>query len=134
MANYVNVSGTVARKPELAFTPNAKARAELLLAVSRGRKRDDGTDWIRVTVWERTAEACVKYLEKGARVQVDGSLRGDWYDSRETGKTKLGMEVVGRRVDFLSPPSGRGPAPSSDGNGSEPEDGPEPPRSNGRSR
>src|SRR5919197_2759290 len=114
MANYVNVSGTVARKPDLAFTPNAKAKAEPLLAVSRGRKRDDGTDWIRVIVWERTAEACVKYLEKGARVQVDGRLRGDWYDSRETGKTKLGMEVVGRRVDFLSLPSDHGTAPSTE--------------------
>ena len=133
MANYVNVSGTVARKPELAFTPNAKARAELLLAVSRGRKRDDGTDWIRVTVWERTAEACVKYLEKGARVQVDGRLRGDFYPSKETGKTKLGMEVIGQRVDFLSRPSGRGPGPS-EGNGSEPEEPPEAPRSYGRSR
>ena len=134
MANYVNVSGTVARKPELAFTPNAKARAELLLAVSRGRKRDDGTDWIRVIVWERTAEACVKYLEKGARVQVDGRLRGDWYDSRETGKTKLGMEVVGQRVDFLSRPSSRGSAPSSDVDGPGPEEGGDAPRSNGRSR
>ena len=134
MANYVNVSGTVARKPELYFTGNAKARAELLLAVSRGRKRDDGTDWIRVTVWERTAEACVKYLEKGARVQVDGRLRGDWYDSRETGKTKLGMEVVGRRVDFLSPPSGRGPAPSSEADGPQPAEEAEAPRTGGRSR
>ena len=134
MANYVNVSGTVARRPELYFTGNAKARAELLLAVSRGRKREDGTDWVRVTVWERTAEACVKYLEKGARVQVDGRLRGDWYDSKETGKTKLGMEVVGQRVDFLSRPPGRGPGPSSDGDGPEPEEVPEAPRSNGRSR
>ena len=136
MANYVNVSGTVARKPELFFTPNAKARAELLLAVSRGRKRDDGTDWIRVVVWENTAQACVKYLEKGARVQVDGRLRGDFYDSKETGKKKLGMEVVGQRVDFLSRPSGRGAASSADDNGSEPEDegGAEAPRSNGRAR
>ena len=134
MANYVNVIGTVARKPELAFTPNAKAKAELLLAVSRGRKREDGTDWVRVIVWERTAEACVKYLEKGARVQVDGRLRGDFYPSKETGKTKLGMEVVGQRVDFLSRPSGRGLGPSSDGDGPEPEEVPDAPRSNGRSR
>jgi single stranded DNA-binding protein len=134
MANYVNVTGTVARKPELYFTGNAKARAELLLAVSRGHKREDGTDWIRVIAWENTAQACVKYLEKGARVQVDGRLRGDFYPSKETGKTKLGMEVVARRVDFLSRPSGRGPTPSEDDDGSGPDEGAEAPRSNGRSR
>ena len=69
---------------------------------------------------------------QGARVQVDGRLRGDFYPSKETGKTKLGMEVIGQRVDFLSRPSGRGPA--ADVTGSEPEEGPEPPRSTGRSR
>ena len=132
-ANYVNVGGTVARKPEPMYTPSGKFRTELLLAVSRGRKRDEA-DWIRVVVWENTAEACVRYLEKGATVQVTGRLRGDWYDSKETGKKKLGMEVIGQRVDFLSRASGRGSAPSTDGNGSGPEEPPEAPRSNGRSR
>lgn len=132
-ANYVNVSGTVARKPEAMYTPSGKFRTELLLAVSRGRKRDDGTDWIRVVVWENTAEACVRYLEKGAVVGVNGRLRGDFYESKE-GKKRLGMEVIGQRVDFLSRPSGRGSALSSDVNGSGPEEGSEAPRSNGRSR
>ena len=36
-ANYVNVGGTVARKPEPMYTPSGKFRTELLLAVSRGR-------------------------------------------------------------------------------------------------
>jgi single-strand DNA-binding protein len=137
MGNYVNVTGTVARKPEPMYTPSGKLRSELLLAVSRGRRREDGTDWIRAVVWERTAEACVRYLEKGATVQVTGRLRGDFYDSKETGKKKLGMEVIGQRVDFLSRPSGRSAAPSSDSDGSNVEEAAEAveaPRSNGRSR
>ena len=132
-ANYVNVSGTVARKPEPMYTPSGKFRTELLLAVSRGRKRDDGTDWIRVVVWENTAEACVRHLEKGAVVGVNGRLRGDFYESKE-GKKRLGLEVIGQRVDFLSRPSGRGQGPSSEANGSGSDEGSDAPESNRRSR
>jgi single-strand DNA-binding protein len=132
-ANYVNITGSVARKPEPMYTPNGKFRTELLLAVSRGRKRDDATDWIRVVVWENTAEACVRYLEKGAVVGVSGRIRGDFYPSKETGKKKLGMEVVGQRVDFLSRPSGRASPATPEASGAVEE--PEPARAaGGRSR
>lgn len=105
--NYVSVTGTVTRKPELRATPSGKYNAELLLAVSRGFKREDGTDWIRVRCWQKTAELAAQYLDKGSRVQVMGRLRGDWYDSKE-GKTRLSLEVVADQVQFLSPPRSAG--------------------------
>lgn len=101
--------GTVAVRPELRATQSGKYRTELLLAVSRGFKREDGTDWIRVMAWEKTAELCAQYLDKGSKVQVQGRLRGDWYESKETGKKRLGMEIVANKVEFLSRPPRRGP-------------------------
>lgn len=101
--NYVSVMGTVTRKPDLRATPTGKVNAELLLAISRGFKREDGTDWIRVRCWQKTAELAAHYLDKGSRVQVMGRLRGDWYDSKD-GKTRLGLEVVADQVQFLSRP------------------------------
>lgn len=118
--NYVSVMGTVTRKPELRATPTGKYNAELLLAVSRGFKREDGTDWIRVRCWQKTAELAAQYLDKGARVQVMGRLRGDFYDSKD-GKTRLGQEVVADQVQFLSRPRAGASDPSS-----------EPPPSQGR--
>lgn len=105
--NYVSVTGTVTRRPELRATPTGKWNAELLLAVSRGFKREDGTDWVRVRCWQKTAELATQYLDKGSRVQVMGRLRGDWYDSKD-GKTRLGLEVVADQVQFLSRPRAAG--------------------------
>lgn len=111
--NYVTVTGTVTRRPDLRATPNGKYNAELLLAVSRGFKREDGTDWIRVRCWQKTAEWAAQYLEKGARVQVMGRLRGDWYDAKD-GKTRLGLEVVADQVEALSRPRATTPDESSE--------------------
>lgn len=111
--NYVSVTGTVTRRPELRATPTGKWNAELLLAVSRGFKREDGTDWVRVRCWQKTAELATQYLDKGSRVQVMGRLRGDWYDSKD-GKTRLGLEVVADQVQFLSRPHSTAEGQSAD--------------------
>lgn len=95
---------TVARKPELREVGSkGQVRAELLVAVDRGYGRDSGTDWVQVVCWNGEAKNVTRYLDKGARVGVEGHLRGDFYENKE-GKRVRSLEVVADRVRFLSRP------------------------------
>src|SRR3981081_4597679 len=70
----------------------------LLLAVNRPGK-DKGADFVRVVVWNKTAENCAKFLDKGSKVAVAGRIRGEF--GEKEGRKQLAFEVVAERVSFL---------------------------------
>ena len=100
--NSVSVIGNLATEVELREVgEDGKKVASFLLAVDRGG-REGAADFFGVSVWERQAELCAEYLAKGHRVGVEGYLRSrTWEDE---GKRRRVVEIVGRRVDFLSGP------------------------------
>lgn len=79
-----------------------KLVASFFLAVNRPG-RDAGADFIPVSTWNGSAEACSKYLTKGKKVAVTGSIRTRRYEI--DGETRYGWEVSASRVEFLSPSS-----------------------------
>jgi single-strand DNA-binding protein len=97
--NVVTLVGNLATEVELRELKGGKKVANFLLAVDR-ESSDGGADFVGVTVWERQAELCAEYLAKGRRVAVDGRLHSrSWEDD---GKKRSVVEVVARRVEFLS--------------------------------
>jgi len=87
-ANVVVISGNLARDPELRYTTSGQAVANFTVAVSKGKDKngdDLGADFIQVTAWGKQAENIDRYLSKGAKVIVTGSLRVDSYES-ESGR------------------------------------------------
>jgi len=71
----------------------------------RWRNKDSGetqeeTEWHRVVVWGPSAENCAKYLEKGAKVYVEGRLRTYKYQA-EDGSDRYSTEIVAETVQFL---------------------------------
>jgi single-strand DNA-binding protein len=100
--NLVALIGNLATDVTVKDVGDGKHVADFLLAVDR-RIKDGGADFIRIVVWERQAEICGRYLAKGRRVGIEGYLRSQsWEDE---GKRRRDVDVVARRVDFLSPPS-----------------------------
>lgn len=103
--NKVFLIGNVGMKPELRHTPAGHAVVNLALATSRTRKESEGvwsdvTDWHRLVVWGRRAENCERYLDKGNRVYVEGSLQtSTWKD--EAGLNHYRTEVVVEDIKFL---------------------------------
>ena len=79
-----------------------KKVASFLLAVGRGSK-DAGADFVWITAWDRQAELCAQYLDKGKRVAVDGRLKSRTWE--QDGKRRDAVEVVARRVEFLTAPA-----------------------------
>ena len=98
--NTVVLIGNLARDPELRYTNNGKAVANLTVAVNRGFGKDNEADFIRVVVWEKQAENCANYLAKGRKVAVEGRLQVSSYEAKD-GSTRYSTDVVARVVEFL---------------------------------
>ena len=105
--NQVILMGRLTRDPETRTTPSGKSVTSFSLAVDRVGQ-DDQADFFDVTAWEKTGELVQQYLAKGRRVLVQGRLRQDSWEDKETGKKRSRVEVTANDVTFLDGPSGEG--------------------------
>ncbi len=90
--NRVNLIGRLGTDPEVKELDGDKLVANFSIAVQRTK---DITDWIPVTAWDKSAEIARDWLHKGDRVGVDGSLKEDVWNDKESGqkRSKLKVEV-----------------------------------------
>lgn len=122
--NQVILMGRLTRDPETRTTPSGKTVTSFSLAVDR-QGADDQADFFDVTAWEKTGELVAQYLTKGRRALVQGRLRQDSWDDKDTGKKRSKVEVVAFDVTFLDGPSGDNggsSAPSAPATGKKSED------------
>ena len=103
--NQVILMGRLTRDPETRTTPSGKTVTSFSLAVDR-QGQDDQADFFDVTAWEKTGELVAQYLSKGRRCLVQGRLRQDSWDDKESGKKRSKVEVVAFDVTFLDGPNG----------------------------
>ncbi len=101
--NKVFILGNLGQDPELRVTQGGNAVMTMSVACSetyldRNRVRQEKTEWVRCVVWGRRAEALAKFLKKGAKVFVEGSLQTTSWDDRETGAKRYKTEVVAKNV------------------------------------
>ena len=109
--NQVILMGRLTRDPEVRTTTTGKTITSFSLAVDRGGQ-EDAADFFDVTAWEKLGELVSQYLSKGRRCLVQGRLRQDSWDDKETGKRRSRVEVVATDVTFLDGPNGDGGAPA----------------------
>ena len=94
--NHVTLLGRVGNDPDLRHTNGGTAVVELRLATDRYSKTNDGqskTDWHNVVIWSKTAEAVAKYVRKGDRIHVTGSLRQHSWQT-DSGERRSRVEVT----------------------------------------
>ena len=103
--NKVILVGNLTRDPELTETPSGIAVCRFSIAVSRDYSSSDGTretDFFNITVWRGRAEVCGKYLKKGNKVAVVGSLQNRSYEDKDGIKRNV-TDVIANEVEFLTP-------------------------------
>ena len=102
--NQVILMGRLTRDPEQRTTTGGKTIASFSIAVDRGGD-SDAADFFEITAWEKLGDLVIQYLGKGRRVLVQGRLRQDSWDDKETGKKRSRVEVTATDVTFLDGPS-----------------------------
>lgn len=103
--NKVFLIGNLTRDPEFGETPSGVPVSRFALAVSRDYADSQGnreTDFFNVTAWRKQAEACGKYLKKGNKVAVCGSLQNRFYEDKD-GIKRTVTDIVANEVQFLTP-------------------------------
>ena len=105
MVNKIFIVGRLSRDPEIRYTQNGSAIANMTVATDESFTGSDGnkverTEWHRVTVFGKAAENCGNYLGKGSLVHVEGSLATrKWQD--QNGQDRYTTEIKAQRVQFL---------------------------------
>lgn len=100
--NRVILLGNLGADPELRMTNGGTAVLNLRMATSesyldRDKQRQERTEWHRVVIWGRRAEALGKILKKGDRILIEGSLRTSSYEDKDRNK-KYTTEIVANNV------------------------------------
>ena len=105
--NRVMLLGNLGADPELRVTPGGQAVLKLRLATNesyldKNNVRQERTEWHRVTIWGRRAEALGKILNKGDSLFIEGRLQTSSYE--KNGEKRYSTEVVASNIIL----SGRG--------------------------
>jgi len=122
MANFnkVIIAGNLTRDPELRYTPKGTAVARITLAVNRtytsseGGEKKEEVSFVDVDIWGRQAEVISQYMKKGRPLLVEGRLKQDTWEDKNTKQKQSKLKVVLESFSFID--SNRG-----DGGGGAPE-------------
>ncbi|MBI3417128.1 MAG: single-stranded DNA-binding protein [Verrucomicrobia bacterium] len=111
--NKVILVGNLTRDPELRYTPKGMAIAKIGIAVNRNWKTETGeakeeVTFVDVDAFGRQAEVIAQYMKKGRPLLVEGRLRLDQWDDKQTGQKRSRLGVVLESFSFLDSGGNRG--------------------------
>jgi single-strand DNA-binding protein len=113
--NIVILAGNLTADPELRYTPSGMAVAQLRMAVNNRYKDSKTNEWreeatfVDVDLFGKQAETAKQYLSKGRSVMIEGRLKLDQWEDKQTGAKRSRLKVIATRMQFLgAPPSGGG--------------------------
>src|SRR3989304_10037016 len=106
--NRVQLIGNLGRDPEARFTATGKKYATFSVAVNRTWKSAEGekqeaTDWFLVNAWGKLADICLDYLKKGRLVFIEGRLRSERWEDKDSGEQHTRTVVVATTMQILDP-------------------------------
>lgn len=111
--NKIMLIGNLGRDPEIRVTSSGTRVASLSVATSRewtdrSGERQEKTEWHRVSCWDKLADVCERFLQKGDRVYIEGSV--EYRQAEQDGQVRYFTDVRAREMIMLG---GRGDRPSS---------------------
>ena len=97
--NKITLIGHLGRDPEMRYTPQGQAVTSFSVATSYGKGDNKQTEWFACSAWEKQAELCNQYLQKGSQVYIEGRIKSREYEV--DGKARFSMDVSVSQVEFL---------------------------------
>ena len=110
--NKVILVGNLGRDPEIRYTPNGLAVANLTIATTEAWKdkqsgeNQERTEWHRVALYSRLAEIAGEYLRKGSKIYLEGRLQTRKWE--KDGVTRYSTEIIGDQMQMLGSKDGGG--------------------------
>lgn len=108
--NKVMLIGNLTRDPELTQTSSGINICRFAIAVTRRFANQDGereTDFFNITAWRQLGELCHKYLKKGNKVCIVGSIQIRQYEGND-GVKRSSVDIIADDVEFLTPKNSSG--------------------------
>lgn len=102
--NRITLIGNLVRDPESGSTQSGASFTRFTIAVNRPYANDQGervADYFDIVTWRNLADRCAKYLFKGSKVGIVGSVQQRQYEDRD-GIKRTSFDVVADEVEFLS--------------------------------
>ena len=98
--NQCNFIGRLGADPEIRYRPEGGAVGNFSIACNWKSKDKEGSEWVRIVVYDRLAEICGEYLRKGSKVFVSGRLRTrKWQDQQ--GVERYTTEIIASELQML---------------------------------
>lgn len=122
--NKVILVGNLGRDPEVRYSPNGQAIANVTIATSESWKdkntgdKQERTEWHRIVFFGKLAEIAGEYLKKGSQIYVEGRLQTRKWQDKE-GQDRYTTEIVANEMQMLGSRQGQG-APASEFSQDEP--------------
>ena len=103
--NKVMIIGNLGTDPEMRYTANGNAVTTFRVACNRSFSGPDGdrkeeTEWFSVVTWNKLAETCSQFLQKGRRAYIEGRMQTRSWEGPD-GQTRYRTEVIANTVLFL---------------------------------
>jgi|SRR3989339_469877 len=113
--NKVILIGNLGRDPEVRYTPNGLAVANISIATTevwkdkQSGENQERTEWHRVVMYSRLAEIAGEYLRKGSKVFLEGRLQTRKWQDKNTNQDRYTTEVIADSLQMLDGKSGSAP-------------------------
>jgi single-strand DNA-binding protein len=117
--NKVILIGNLGRDPEVRYTPNGLAVANITIATTEAWKdkqsgeNQERTEWHRIVMYSRLAEIAGEYLRKGSKIFIEGRLQTRKWQDKNTGQDRYTTEIIADTLQMLDS-KGTGGGSSSD--------------------
>ena len=119
--NKVILVGNLGKDPELRYAPSGMAIANFNIATTETWKdksgaKQDKTEWHKIVAFNKLAEICGEYLNKGKQVYIEGRIQTRQWEDKD-GNKRYTTEVVAQTMQMLGPAGEKGAASASGGAG-----------------
>lgn len=104
--NKVMLIGNVGRDPDIRHLANNSSVARFPLATSEKFKTKSGdlqeqTEWHNIVCWRSLAELAEKYIHKGSKLYIEGRIRTNSWNDKNTGEKKYATEIFADSIVLL---------------------------------
>jgi len=104
--NKVILVGRLGKDPEIRSTAGGQTVARFSLATDdkytdRNGEKQERTEWHNIVAWAKLAEICGQYLRKGKLVYIEGAIRTDSWDDKESGQKRYKTEIIANTMQML---------------------------------